>query len=68
MKMEQEKKDKINKNWIILYNILFYCGLIIVIEGFNIWWMAISGLMVMVFSRIEEERIKDINLGLRERE
>ncbi len=51
------------KNWLIGYNILFYCGLILCIIGWSVWWVIGSGLIVMILARIEEERIKDmINL------
>jgi uncharacterized membrane protein YqjE len=62
--MAEETKNKINKNWIIVFNILFYLGLAVVIVGFAIWWLAVLGLIIMVFSRFEEERIKDYNLGV----
>jgi 1,4-dihydroxy-2-naphthoate octaprenyltransferase len=62
--MAEETKNKINKNWIIVFNILFYLGLAVVIVGFVIWWLAVLGLIIMVFSRFEEERIKDYNLGV----
>ncbi len=52
--------EKISKNWLIVYDILFYCGLILAIVGFAIWWMILSGLIVMILSRMEEERIKRI--------